>query len=82
MAEAARTRFAGPGAGGRGAGLRPPAPPDSSPPHLGRHGLDVGGDHALEGVGVLLPRVDDGFCLLLPEELVSCNDICGTRGQS
>ena len=68
--------------GRRGAGLHPPGPPASSPPHLSCHGLDVGGDHALEGVGVLLPRVDDGFHLLLPGELIFGNHICGRRGRS
>ena len=41
--------------GRRGAGLYTPGPPASSPPHLSCHGLDVSRDHALEGVGVLLP---------------------------
>lgn len=58
-----------------GQGPRRPPPP----PHLGRHSLDVGGDDALEGVGVLLSGVDDGLRPLLSEELVSRNNICGDR---
>lgn len=50
-----------------------------SVPHLGCHSLNVGRDNAFKGVGVLFPGVDDGFRLLLPEELISCDNICRDR---
>lgn len=50
-----------------------------TPPHLGGHSFDVGRNNTFKSVGVLLPGVDDGLCLLLPEELVSGDNVCRQR---
>lgn len=61
----------------RTGGVIPSSP--QPPAHLGGHSFDVGRNDAFKSVGVLLSGVDDGLCLLPPEELLSGDNICGQR---